>query len=309
MGTKPALAKLERVPLRDIWGDEAKDFTPWLASDEGLSLVGEVIGIDLELVDTEVAVGPYWADILARAAGNETHKVVIENQLGKTDHDHLGKIITYAAGLGARTLVWVSDRFCDEHREALDFLNENTGEALAFYGLEIHALRIANSLPAPQFSVISSPNVTTKAAREKIPAADRPSTEELMALATKRNVQPIVTKLLTLGPPVEHVLPLPSRTYGGSFRCWRKDSNRKDRMVLGINVSGERKQTPQGQLDVWLPIPSLALVADISVDEAKKAFEKLPTLAKESIDWIVRLKSEADAENAVAVLSKFFETN
>jgi hypothetical protein len=100
---KSPVAKLQRVPLREIWGDEARNFTPWLATDDALSLLGEVIGRELELIGTEVAVGPYSADILAKAAGQEDHKVVIENQLGKTDHDHLGKMITYAAGLGAKT--------------------------------------------------------------------------------------------------------------------------------------------------------------------------------------------------------------
>jgi hypothetical protein len=175
--------------------------------------------------------------------------------------------------------------------------------------LEIHALRIGNSLPAPQFSVIASPNATTKAIREKIPAADRPSNEELMALAAKRNVEPLVKKLLTLGPPVEHVFPIPSRAYGGSFRCWRKDKEGKDRMVLGINVSSKRKDTPDGQLDIWLPIPTLALVTDTSVDDVKKALEKLPIYSKENIDWIIRLKNEADAEKAVTVLSGFLDNH
>jgi len=84
-----------------------------------LELLSKVIGRELELIDTEVAVGPYSADILAKAAGQDDYKVIIENQLGKTDHDHLGKMITYAAGLGAKTLIWVSDRFCEEHRAAL----------------------------------------------------------------------------------------------------------------------------------------------------------------------------------------------
>ena len=86
---------------------------------------------------------------LPKSKTEEDHKVIIENQLGKTDHDHLGKIITYAAGLGARTLIWVSHRFCDEHREALDWLNSNTGEQLAFWGLKIRAFRMDGSRPAP----------------------------------------------------------------------------------------------------------------------------------------------------------------
>src|SRR5579863_2405704 len=166
------VGRLERVSLREIWGDEAKNFTPWLASPEALGLLKNVIGFDLELIGTEVAVGPYSADILAKSAVEEDHKVIIENQLGKTDHDHLGKMITYAAGLGARTLIWISDRFCDEHRAALDWLNYHTSTPLAFFGLEVRAFRIDNSRPAPQFSVISSPNAQAKDAREKVSSTD-----------------------------------------------------------------------------------------------------------------------------------------
>src|SRR5271157_3650817 len=192
MVSTPDVGRLERVNLREIWEDEARDFTPWLASPTALTLLRDVIGFDLELIGTEVAVGPYCADILAKAANDEEHKVIIENQLGKTDHVHLGKIITYAAGLGAKTLIWVSDKFCDEHREALDWLNSNTGEQLAFWGLEIRAFRIDGSRPAPQFALISGPNAATKAVREKFPSANAPSEEELMVCAGGRRVEVLV---------------------------------------------------------------------------------------------------------------------
>ena len=166
MGNKPAIAKMERVvDVREIWKDEAKDFTPWLASDEGLDLLSGVIGFGLDLVKTEVQVGPYFADILAQSKTEEDHKVVVENQLNKTDHDHLGKAITYAANLGARTLIWISGHFTEEHREALDWLNHNTNEELAFWGLEIQAFHIGSSLPAPFFNVVSGPNPTSKRAQ------------------------------------------------------------------------------------------------------------------------------------------------
>jgi len=101
---KPPLGKLEPVDLRQYWADEARDFTPWLASEEGLAVLGDTIGMELELVGQERRVGPFKADILARAADmgeDEDHLVIIENQLEKTNHDHLGKIIAYAAGLKA----------------------------------------------------------------------------------------------------------------------------------------------------------------------------------------------------------------
>lgn len=314
MGNPPEIAKLKRVPLRDIWGDEARNFTPWLATDEALSLLGEVIGRSLELIGTEVAVGPYSADVLAKVAGQEDHKVVIENQLGKTDHDHLGKMITYAAGLGAKTLIWISDRFCDEHRAALDWLNQNTGDRLNFFGLEIRAFRIDESRPAPQFSVISSPNSATKGISEELSSSERKSKDELMATAAQRHVEAITATLLKLAHPLECLWSEPSRTYGGSFRCWRKSPDGKSadgnwRMVLGLNISGQRKQTPDGQLDIWLPVASIAAVSETSIEEVQHALTQLPVYAKEAVDWIVRVKDEDQAELAVRVLSEYFEAH
>lgn len=166
--TAKALGKIAQVELRQVWEDEARDFTPWLASDEGLALLGEAIGRELELVKQEATVGPFNADILAREVGEEEHFVVIENQLGKTNHDHLGKLITYASGLKARTVVWVAESFTDEHRQAVDWLNESMSNSIAFYGLQIELWQIGDSLPAPQFKVVSSPNPYTEAVRKHI---------------------------------------------------------------------------------------------------------------------------------------------
>jgi len=143
------LGKIEYIEPRELWPDEAKDFTPWLATEEGLDLLGEAINAELEFVETEAKVGPFNADVLCRVVGEEDHLVVIENQFGKTDHDHLGKLITYASGLKAKTLVWIADSFTDEHRQAIDWLNESKGESAHFFGLEIYAIKIGDSLPAP----------------------------------------------------------------------------------------------------------------------------------------------------------------
>jgi hypothetical protein len=159
------LGKVEYIEPRELWPDESKDFTPWLATEEGLALLGEAINAELELVETEAKVGPFNADVLCRVIGEEDHLVVIENQFGKTDHDHLGKLITYASGLKAKTLVWIADAFTDEHRQAIDWLNESKGEAVHFFGLEIYAIKIGESAPAPQFKVVSSPNVWAQAVR------------------------------------------------------------------------------------------------------------------------------------------------
>lgn len=178
MPPKP-LGKLEVVDLRAYWADEARDFTPWLASTEGLALLGETVDLDLELVGQEQRVGPFKADILARETNADTeHLVVIENQLEKTNHDHLGKIITYGAGLQAATIIWVAAQFTDEHRQALDWLNENAGENLAFFGLQVELWRIGASAPAPQFKVVSSPNAWARAVRAEAPTHEVSETKQ-----------------------------------------------------------------------------------------------------------------------------------
>lgn len=150
------LGRLEKVDVRSEWNDEARDFTPWLA-EENLDLLEDTLGIDLELEATEKSVGPFDADILCKDTV-EDQRVLIENQLERTDHNHLGQLLTYASGLGAATIVWISDRFNDQHRSALDWLNDNTDEGINFFGLEIELWQIEGSPPAPKFNVVSKPN-------------------------------------------------------------------------------------------------------------------------------------------------------
>ncbi len=151
------LGSLEPVDLRTIWPDEARDFTPWLAQEENLRRLSDALNLELELDRVEVAVGPYSADIVATDASSNT-KVVIENQLEKTNHDHLGKVLTYASGLEARILIWIAKTFTEEHRQTFDYLNECTSGRLRLYGVELEVLRIGDSLPAPHFRLVSSPN-------------------------------------------------------------------------------------------------------------------------------------------------------
>ena len=155
------LGKLEKVNLRTAWMDEGAHFTPWLAKAENLQLLGDTLGMQLELVEQERAVGPFRADILCRDALEHT-LVLIENQLQRTDHSHLGQILTYAAGLEAATVIWVAGSFTDEHRAALDWLNEITGEEFSFFGLEVELWRIGDSPAAPKFNIVSKPNDWTK---------------------------------------------------------------------------------------------------------------------------------------------------
>ena len=149
----PDIARLEPVDLREVWRNEASDFTPWLA--DNLDRLGEALGMDLELVQTEAPVGSFSLDIQARDA-NGDRKVVIENQLEQTNHDHLGKVLTYAAGNDADVMVWVVRDFRDEHRQALDWLNQRTSEETEFWGVVVRAV-IGNSAPAPVFDVFHVP--------------------------------------------------------------------------------------------------------------------------------------------------------
>ena len=155
------LGRLTKVPLREFWKGEASDFTPWLADEENIGLLGETIGVELEVEAQERNIGPFRADILCKDTVTDSW-VLIENQLERTDHSHLGQLLTYAAGLDAVTVVWIAERFTDEHRAALDWLNEITAEEFSFFGLEIELWRISDSPMAPKFNVVSHPNDWTK---------------------------------------------------------------------------------------------------------------------------------------------------
>ncbi len=154
----PALGRLVSVPLREVWTHEAKDFTPWLADGENLALLADTLQLgELQLQGTEVAVGNFSIDILARDI--EGRMVVIENQFGPTDHTHLGQIMTYVAGQdGHATVIWIAESIREEHRAAIDWLNASTIEGFNFFAIEVEALRIGTSPPAPRFNVVAKPN-------------------------------------------------------------------------------------------------------------------------------------------------------
>lgn len=149
------LGKLEHLDPRKIWINEATDFTPWLA--DHIELLGEALGLDLQLEQREAAVGDFSCDILAREVG-ANRPVIIENQLERTDHGHLGQLLTYAGGLDAAIVVWISPEIRDEHRKALDWLNRHTDEEIDFFGVVVEAIQIDESKPAVQFRPVAVPN-------------------------------------------------------------------------------------------------------------------------------------------------------
>ncbi len=166
------LGRMERIEdLRTIWPHEEYDFSKWLAREENLSALGETVGLDLELEETESAVGDFSVDIFARESGS-SRGVIIENQLEDTDHDHLGKIITYAAGKDAEVIIWIVKRARDEHKQAVAWLNQHTDDNIGIFLIEIELWRIGDSLPAPKFNIVERPNEwakTVKAAETLTP--------------------------------------------------------------------------------------------------------------------------------------------
>lgn len=162
--------RLQRVNLRNYWQREDIHFTPWLAAGENITLLGDAIGMELEVQDQEAKVGPLRADILCKNV-RDNSLVLIENQLEKTDHSHLGQLLTYAAGLNAVALVWIVESFTEEHRAAMDWLNRITDEEILFFGLEIELWRIGDSAPAPKFNLAVKPNDWSKTMKEAAEAS------------------------------------------------------------------------------------------------------------------------------------------
>jgi hypothetical protein len=159
------LSKLEKVDLREVWKHEALDFTNWLAKPENLELLSDEIGIDITLIQTEASVGNFNVDILAEEE-NTGRKIVIENQLESTDHDHLGKIITYASGFDAEIIIWIVKNVRDEHKQALDWLNEHTDSNVNIFAIQMEVWKISDSPYAPKFQVIAKPNDWAKAVKK-----------------------------------------------------------------------------------------------------------------------------------------------
>lgn len=161
------LSRIKQVDLRKAWNHEANHFTKWLAEEENLTLLSDEIGIDIKLIETEASVGKFNVDILAEEE-NTGRKIIIENQLESTNHDHLGKIITYASGFDAEIIIWIIKEVRDEHKQAIDWLNEHTDENINFFAIKMELWQIADSPFAPRFQIISKPNDWAKAIKESV---------------------------------------------------------------------------------------------------------------------------------------------
>ena len=202
--TDAQLGRIEEVDLRQIWQNEAGDFTPWLA--EHLDLLGEALHLDLTLVEAEGEVGPFAVDVVADAGSG---LVVIENQLEQTDHSHLGQLLTYAAGRDARILIWITPAFRDEHRAALDWLNHWTPEEVEIYGVEVRAIRIGDSLVAPEFRAVAFPNSWSRGASSRTKSAPSENKEQFRAfwqpLIDRAGELGLTDRLNATGVPFQHI--------------------------------------------------------------------------------------------------------
>lgn len=165
------LGKLTEVDIRELWKHEQYDFSEWLSKEDNIEMLSDEIGLTLTDVNKEVFVGSYRCDLVAK---DETTgiKVIIENQLEATNHDHLGKIITYASGLDANVVIWIVKEAREEHRSAVEWLNNKTTKDISFFLIEIRAYKIGDSLPAPKFVIIEKPNDFVKTANASVDSGE-----------------------------------------------------------------------------------------------------------------------------------------
>ena len=163
-----------------MWENEARNFTPWLAREDNLAILGETLNMELELQAQEKSIGAFSADILCTNT-DDGSDVLIENQLERTDHTHLGQLLTYAAGLHTVSIIWIAAKFTDEHRAAMDWLNEITDPKFRFFGLEVELWRIGKSLAARKFNIVSKPNDWTRSVSQ---SAHRTKQGELTKIQT-----------------------------------------------------------------------------------------------------------------------------
>jgi len=159
----PDFGEIKSVDIRELWPNEARDFTPWLV--ENIDRLSNALGMDLEVTAREADVGNFSLDLLAKDLGSG-RPVVIENQFGATNHDHLGKVITYAAGVDATAVIWLTESVRDEHRQALEWLNRRTDTEVHFFAVVVEVVRIDTSRPAVLFKPVVSPNEWQRVTRE-----------------------------------------------------------------------------------------------------------------------------------------------
>lgn len=260
-----SLSKLSRVALREAWKNEAAEFTPWLAKADNLNSLADALGLsELVLVATEHWVGDFKLDILC-TDGEE--QVIIENQLDETNHRHLGQILAYAAGVGAKKVIWVAESFRPEHIAAFQFLNDNTTDNLNFFGVQIELWRIDDSPLAPKFEVVVKPNDWAKSGREQARAASSSSpTKQLQ----QKFWMALIERLAKAAPQIRPQKPRPQHWLNNSI----------GRSGFALNITANTRDERLG-VELWM-----------NDAEAKKHFADLSAQKKHiesvlgfDLDW------------------------
>ena len=166
--TKVAIGKQTILPsIKEIWPKEP-EFSDWLSSEPGVELLAQDLGIEIENARREAKGANFPCDIVGNLVGDEKHIIVIENQFGRTNHDHLAKLLTYAAAHNAMTGIWIAEEAPDDHRQVIDWLNENTPDNISLYLVEVKAYTIGTSDPAPRLDAVCRPNVPFTVSRPRL---------------------------------------------------------------------------------------------------------------------------------------------
>ncbi len=279
---KISLGKIERVDLRTAWKNEAHDFTQWLAKPENLNILGEEIGLSLNVLNTEGAVGAFKTDIVAE--DEDGRKAIIENQLEATDHDHLGKIITYASGKDAKIMIWITKEARDEHKQAVDWLNLHGDEDVNFFLIKMELWRIGNSDPAPKFQVVSKPNEWTKMIKENEPTETKIMQMDFWEKFSKYAVERD-TSLKFRKPRPQHWYDV---SVGSSLAHISFTMNtQEDRLSCELNIKerkdlfrwlNEHKEEIEGEMEErldWMELPNkkasrIKITTDASFEDTSK---------------------------------------
>jgi len=236
------LIKQKQINPRKMWPNEALNFTPWLA--ENIAELGEKMGMELEVVGQEVSVGPYSADVLAKDVDTDAY-VVIENQLEKTNHDHLGKSITYASALNAKTIVWIATDFTEEHKKALDWLNDNTNEDLAFWGVQLELWQISEETASMRLNIVSRPSTSVKTIKSKTNNESESRNTQLEFWTKFRDKLQATKKIPSLQTPQPR--------YWFDVRIGRSNILLSDTCSPQKNIVGVRLYIRSSVVDVYYP--------------------------------------------------------
>ena len=245
-------ASLEPQDVRAHWDHEARDFTPWLADQiesEGTSNLEDVLGLDIEVLEREKAVGKYSVDLLAQVV-DDGRTIVIENQFGDSDHDHLGKSIAYAAGVDADIIVWIAPEFNDEHRDAVQWLNKNSREGIDLFAIRLEVWKIDGSPPAVRLNPVESPSEWQQSAQRTTGSlSERQELREEFWTAFRDRIRDNQTPLSARKPGTRHYYSNPIGVGGYHLSYWVDEDEHKLGLELTIEDSEVAYETLRDQAD------------------------------------------------------------